>query len=44
MDGRSFWLGLLNRDGYGIFPNLRDIVGLDAAVYELSEGKERNRA
>ena len=35
-----FW----NGNGYGIFPNLWDIVGLDTVVYELGEGKESDGA
>ena len=35
-----FW----NGNGYGIFFNLRDIVGLHTVVYEMGEGKESNGA
>ena len=35
-----FW----NGNGYGIFINLWDIVGLDSVVYEMSERKESNGA
>ena len=31
-------------NGYGIFPNLWDIIGLDTVVYELGEGEESNGA
>ena len=41
--GRVF-VRLWNRNGYGIFPNLWDIVGLDTVVYELGEGKEGSGA
>ena len=35
---------LWNGNGDGIFPDLWYIVGLDAVVYELGEGKESNGA